>query len=186
MTLKGITWLTNSDGVGAKYTLEKTREYHFMKVGSNESLNIWPRRKTGLVNQNYTHDDARKKILAFIQDADYLVAYEPPSNDRNRLKSLFGADVYEANIEPKAIDFKRTVIDTVIKTDKLKEDHFIYLPGKTLPEVYNSLLHVGDVSHPEPEGFLPISDEWKTDIDMKCPVDVHQLHNLFIYFQSIQ
>ena len=183
LSKKVIIYDTESEGVGATYILEKTREYYFYDMPTKHELNILVRTKSGVVNSQYSHADARVQILAFIQDCDYLVAYEPPSNDRNRLKSLFGNDVYEALVKPKVIDFKRTIINSLI--NKSLGGQLIYLPGRTQPEVYDSLLKVGDVSHPEPQGFLPIPDAWKHDIDMKCRVDVHILHNLFIYFRSV-
>lgn len=185
LSKKVIIYDTESDGVGATWCLNQTREYHFYDIENKATLNVWSRTKNGRINPSYTHENARRDIRSFIQNADYLIAYEPPSNDRNRLKSLFGNDVYEALVEPKVIDFKRTIINSLITTDNSLKGQLIYLPGRTQPEVYDSLLKLGDVSHPEPQGFLPIPESWKEDIDMKCRVDVHMLHNLFIYFQSV-
>jgi hypothetical protein len=180
-----IIYDTESDGVGATHSLEKTREYHFYNLASGTSLNIWARKKNGRVNPIYTHENAARQIISFIDSADFLVAYEPPSNDRNRLKGLLGDEVYTTQIQPKVVDFKRKVINHLFTTDKTKNPNLIYLRGLTQPDVYENLLQVGSVSIPELQGFLHIPDTWKSNIDMKCRVDVHMLHNLFIYFQSI-
>ena len=180
-----IVYDTESDGVGATNLMEKTREYHFYNVATGTSLNVWARKKDGRINPEYTHKEAARQILSFCRYADFLVAYEPPSNDRNRLKSLLGIEMYTAQVEPKVVDFKRTVIGRLFTTDTATNPDRIYLRGLTQPDVYNNLLHVGDISYPEPDSFLCIPDAWKQDLDMKCRVDVHMLHNLFIYFQSV-
>jgi hypothetical protein len=66
--------------------LELTREYHFYSLATEMPLNVCARKKDGRVNPT-------------------LIAYEPPSNDRNRLKSLLGDQVYAALVEPKVADF---------------------------------------------------------------------------------
>ena len=152
-------------------------------------MNIWARKKDGRwnpdsVNPEYTHENARRQILDFIRQADFLVAYEPARHDRNRLKSLLGLEDYSAHVEGKAVDFKLSVINSLFTTDVNESTH-IYLRAFTQPDVYDNLLQVGSVSLPVPKGFLSIPQAWKADIDMKCRVDVHQLHNLFVYFQSI-
>jgi hypothetical protein len=167
------------------HLLELTREYHFYNIETGMSLNIWARRKEGRVNPNYTHEDAREKILDFIKDAEYLIAYEPPSNDRNRLKSLLGDEIYTDKIQTRVVDFKRELINALIKTEKSQEILFIYLPGRTQPDIYKNLLQVGALSYPKPENFLSIPDSWKKNIDMKCQLDVYLLHNLFVYFKSV-
>lgn len=176
-----IIYDTESDGVGATHALDKTREYHFHNVKTGTSLNIWARRKNGVVNSDYNHLGAARQILSFIESANFLIAYEPPSNDRNGLKSLLGKEVYAAQVNTKVIDFKRSIINSLFTTDKS-----IYLRGLTQPDVYDNLLQVGSVSFSEPQGFLSIPDTWRSNIDMKCRVDVHMLHNLFIYFQSVR
>ena len=93
--------------------------------------------------------------------------------------------MYTAQVEAKVIDFKRRVIDHLFTTDTTKNPDLSYLRGLTQSDVYDNLLHVGDIFLPEPDSFLPIPDARKQDIDMKCRVDVHMLHNLFIYFQSM-
>ncbi len=92
--------------------------------------------------------------------------------------------MYAALVEPKVVDFKRTVINSLFTTDRANTNR-IYLRGLTQPDVYENLLKVGSFSFPEPQGFLPIPETWKQDIDMKCRVDVVKLHNLFIYIRSI-
>jgi hypothetical protein len=179
-----IIYDTESDGVGATHILELTREYHFYSLATGKSLNIWARKKNGRVDPEYTHQEAARQILSFCQNADFMIAYEPPSNDRNRLKRLLGDQVYAAQVEPKVIDFKRTIINSLFTTDDANPNR-IYLRGLTQPDVYDNLLQVGRLSSPEPDGFLHIPDPWKSDVDMKCRADVHMLHNLFIYFQSI-
>jgi hypothetical protein len=175
---------TESDGVGATHALELTREYHFYSLATGMSLNVWARKKDGRVYPIYTHKEAARRILSFIDSADFLIAYEPPSNYRNRLKSLLGNQVYAALVEPKVVDFKRTVVNSLFTTDRANPTR-IYLRGLTQPDVYENLHQVGSLSFPEPQGFLPIPETWKQDIDMKCRADVNMLYNLFIYFQSI-
>ena len=64
-----------------------------------------------------------------------LVAYEPPSNDRNRLKSLLGVIVFEATFQEKYMDLKNSVA---------RQEHArIYLRGLRQNEVYDFLLQVG-------------------------------------------
>jgi hypothetical protein len=184
LSSNAIIYDTESDGVGATHALEFTREYHFYSLATGKSLNIWASKKDGRVNPTYTHKEATHRILSFIDSANFLIAYEPPSNDRNRLKSLLGDQVYAALVEPKVVDFKRTVINSLFTTDRANTNR-IYLRGLTQPDVYENLLKVGSFSFPEPQGFLPIPETWKQDIDMKCRVDVVKLHNLFIYIRSI-
>jgi hypothetical protein len=178
-----IVYDTESDGVGATSSLALIREYHFLDVATGETLNVLARRKGRLPEPLYSHDSARQQILSFIESAEFLVAYEPPSNDRNRL-SLFGDEVYPAQVEPKVIDLKRTVINHLFTTNKSKVDSFIYLRCSTQPDVDANLLQVGTVSYPEPNAFLPIPETWKTNIGMKCCVDVLILQN-FLCFQSV-
>ena len=180
-----IIYDTESGGVGATHALEKTREYYFYSVPSGELLNIWARKKDGTPNPEYSHQEAARQILSFIKNADFLIAYEPPSNDRLRLKSLLGNEVYAAQVEPKVVDFKRTVVNDLFTTDKTKKPNLIYLRGLSQRDVYCNLLQVDSASFSKPQGFLSIPETLKQDINMKCRVDVHMLHNLFIYFQAV-
>ena len=181
---KVVIYDTESDGVGATNALEKTREYHFYHCSTKKHLNIWVRRKDGTPNPFYTHETAREQILSFIGDAEFLVAFEPPSNDRYRLKSLFGDAVYEEEIEPKVIDLKRTVVNRIFTTDSTKENTRIYLRGFTQPDVYENLLQVGTHVYPSPDYFLPIPDALNHP-DKKCEKDVRRLTNLFLFFRSV-
>lgn len=63
LSSKVIIYDTESDGVGASYGLEKTREYHFYNVAKKEHLNITARFKNKTVNPEYSHEDACVKIL---------------------------------------------------------------------------------------------------------------------------
>ena len=176
---------TESDGVGATHELEKTREYHFFDVAKEIHLNIWARTKDkNQKNPDYSHDSAREKIREFIKSAEYLIAYEPPSNDRNRLRALFGNEEYDALIAPKVICLKKAVINRLFTTDKAKEKTHVYLQGLTQPDVYLNLLTVGTNSYPTPGYFLPIGKSCGQPDD-KCEKDVRQLTNLFLYFRSI-
>ena len=181
---KVVIYDTESDGVGAN-TLEKTREYHFYDCSTKKHLNIWASRKgkNGKLNPLYTHETARNQILSFIRDAEFLVAYEPPSNDRIRLKSLFGDAVYDKDIAPKVIDLKRAVVNRIFTTDKAKDNIRIYLTGLTQSEVYKNLLHVDKHVSP-PDYFLPIPHDLNHP-DGKCEKDVRQLTNLFLFFRSV-
>jgi hypothetical protein len=178
---------TESDGVGATHELEKTREYHFFDVAKDKHLNIWARTKDKIsTNTDYSHDSAQKMIMSFIQDAEVLIAYEPPNNDRNRLKELFGDTVYESKIAPKVICLKKAIINRIFTTNKAKDNIRIYLRGLTQPDVYGNLLNVGadSISSPTPDFFLPIVSSMGQPDD-KCEKDVRQLANLFLYFRSI-
>ena len=187
---KVIIYDTESDGVGAKHDLDLTREYHFYNVAKQEHLNITARFKNKTINTTYSHEDARSKILAFIKHADYLVAFEPPSNDRNRLKSLFGEEVYEAHIAPKVVCLKRAVVDRIFTTDIEKDDHFIYLRGLTQPDVYLNLLQLnGQLTATPPPYFLEIpaylDKPDKHGKDRKYEKDVLRLVNLYLFFRSV-
>ena len=186
---KAIIYDTESDGVGASYDLDSTREYHFYNVAKQEHLNITARFKNKTVNPDYSHEDARVKILAFIQDAAYLVAYEPPSNDRNRLKSLFGDEEYEAHIAPKVVCFKRGVVSRIFTTKKEMDHQFVYLQGLMQTDVFLNLLQVnGQAQVAPPDYFLPVPkslDQRDADgKDQKCEKDVLQLSNLYLFFRS--
>lgn len=188
LSSKVIIYDTESDGVGATHTLEETREYHFYNVAKQEHLNITARTKSKVVNPAYSHQDARSKILAFIKHADYLVAYEPPSNDRNRLKSLLGEEDYEQHVAPKVVCLKRAVVNRIVTADKSKDDTFVYLRGKTQPDVYRNLLQVdGQAVVTPPDYFLPVPDSLNRALngkDQKCEKDVLQLTNLFLFFKN--
>ena len=60
-----IIWDTESDAVGAGHSLDFTREIYCQELNTDRTLHI----------RRYMNDGV-----------DYLVAYEPPSNDRNRIK----------------------------------------------------------------------------------------------------
>ena len=180
-----IIYDTESDGRGATHTLEKTREYFFFNLATKEELHILRRTKFGQVNPDYSHEQAAQAIRSFCRTARFLVAYEPPSNDRNRLKSLLGETVFEAEFQEKCIDFKNSAVNSLFTTDTTQENARIYLRGLTQAEVYQDLLQVGSHSFPEPEYFLRIPEYWKKDVNLKCRLDVYRLHNLFVLFQSI-
>ena len=188
LSSKVIIYDTESDGVGATHTLEKTREYHFYDVEKQDHLNITARTKSRIVNPAYSHQDAQSKILAFIKDADYLVAYEPPSNDRNRLKSLLGDEDYEQHVAPKVVCLKRAVVNRIVTDEKSKDDTFVYLRGKTQPDVYLNLLRVdGQAVVTPPDYFLPVPASLNHAVngkDQKCTKDVLQLTNIFLFFQN--
>lgn len=180
-----IIYNTESDGRGATHTLEKTREYFFINLATNEELHILRRTKLGQVNPNYSHEQASMDIRSFCRNARFLVAYEPPSNDRNRLKSLLGETIFEAEFKNRCIDFKNSVVQSLFTTKTSQEHVRIYLRGLTQAEVYQDLLQVGSHLFPEPGHFLRIPEHWKKDVNFKCRLDVYQLHNLFVLFQSI-
>ncbi|KAJ3080279.1 hypothetical protein HK100_010191, partial [Physocladia obscura] len=115
-----VIWDTESDGVGGTHELAKTRQYFFRNLLTGASLNILRD------SPDYSHQLARNRILQFVQDADYLVAYEPGSCDRNRLKELLGVDLYNQHLDRKLRDFKRMTspIHTKVPSDSTK----IYLP----------------------------------------------------------
>lgn len=180
-----IIYDTESDGRGATHTLEKTREYFFFNLATKETLHILRRTKSGQVNPDYSHEQAVLDIRSFCQNARFLIAYEPPSNDRNRLKSLLGETVFEAEFQEKCIDFKNSVVQSLFTTKTSQEHARIYLRGLTQAEVYQDLFQVGSHSFPEPGYFLSIPEHWKKDVNFKCRLDVYQLHNLFVLFKSI-
>ncbi len=112
LSKKVVIYDTESDGVGATHSLEKTREYHLYDVAKDTHLNIWRRTKDKKTKNNaYSHDSAREKIREFIKSAEVIMAYEPANNDRNRLKELFGNEEYDALIAPKVHCLKKAVIN---------------------------------------------------------------------------
>ena len=136
LSKKVVIYDTESDGVGATSLLEKTREYHFYDIAKAEHLNIWVRTQDKKrTNSDYSHDLARQQILTFLQDADFIIAYEPPNNDRNRLKELFGDSVYESEIAPKVICLKKALINRLFTTENAKDNIRVYLKGLTQPDV---------------------------------------------------
>ncbi|KAJ3378542.1 hypothetical protein HDU80_002829, partial [Chytriomyces hyalinus] len=112
--------LHESDGVGGTHELVKTRQYFFRNLLTGASLNILRD------SPDYSHQLARNRIIQFVQDADYLVAYEPGNCDCNRLKELLGVDLYMQHLERKLRDFKRMAspVHTKVPSDSTK----IYLP----------------------------------------------------------
>ena len=153
-------------------------------------MNITARYKNKTVNPGYSHEDARIKILAFIQDADFLVAYEPSLCDRNRLKSLFGEAEYDTHIAPKAVCFKRGIVNRIFTSKKEMDNRFVYLRGMTQSDVYLNLLQLeGETAATPPPYFLPVPkslDRLDADgKDQKCEKDVLQLSNLYLFFRSV-
>jgi hypothetical protein len=118
--------------------------------------------------------------MAFQQGVDYLVAYELPNNDRNRIKEILDAvdDTWYPFIEHKFVCFNRAVISKICSTDHLDEE-MIYLRDLMQPSIYEKLL-VDGRSIPY---FLPVVDSWSLTVNgvcHKCKKDVHQLSNIFM------
>ena len=127
--------------------------------------------------------------MAFQQGVDYLVAYKPPSNDRNRIKEILDAvdDSWYPSIQHKFICFNRAVITQICSTDHLDDD-MIYLRDLKQPSINENLLVDGSSAPPY---FLPVVDSWSLTligVCHKCKKDVHQLYNilmlLFYFFHS--
>ncbi|KAJ3220800.1 hypothetical protein HDU78_000834, partial [Chytriomyces hyalinus] len=93
---------TESDGVGAKHTLQLTREYLFVNLSTsvNDSLHLVRDDPT------YNHENARKQIIQYVLGLEVIFAYQKQNVDSNRLKSLLGNDIFATNIAPKVIDFQ--------------------------------------------------------------------------------
>ena len=160
------------------------REYHFYDVSAKKHLNIWARTKSKHTrNPNYSHDYARTKIRPLIQSSEYLIAFEPPNNDRYGLLELFGQAFYASEIAPKVICLKKELIDKLFTTNQSNDNSSIYLRGLTQRDIYDNLLTVGSGSYSTPDYFLPIIKS-SGQPDDKCEKDVRQLTNMYLLVLS--
>jgi hypothetical protein len=139
----------------------------------NESLYI--RRD----DTDYSHHTARNKLLAFINDVDFLVAYEKSHCDRNRLKALLGEEAYNT-VAHKFVDFQTLVVNRVIST-KLDEAGKGYVQDRKLWTIYKYFFS-DDGKSPVP--LMEASESWASTGD-KCRLDVHKLCNLFLVIRFL-
>jgi hypothetical protein len=178
-----IIWDTESDAVGAGHSLDLTREIYCQELNTDRTLHI--RRymndaEPRTPNDSFSVKSAAEQFMAFQQGVDYLVAYELPNNDRNRIKEILDAvdDTWYPFIEHKFVCFNRAVISKICSTDHLDEE-MIYLRDLMQPSIYEKLL-VDGRSIPY---FLPVVDSWSLTVNgvcHKCKKDVHQLSNIFM------
>ena len=179
---KIIIWNTESDCSGAGHALDKTREIYGREVNTERVLHI--RRYLDDVeprtpNDSFTVKSATRQFMAFQDGVDYLVAYEPPSNDRNRIKEVLDAvdAFWYPSIEHKFVCLNRAVISKICSTDHL-DDEMIYLRDMMQPSIYDNLLID---SNSTPLYFLPaVVDSTVNGVCHKCKKDVHQLSNIFM------
>jgi hypothetical protein len=61
-------------------------QQHSMDIDESANPSV---HKDGRVNPTYTHKEAARRILSFIDSADFLMAYEQPSNDRQTFTSTW-------------------------------------------------------------------------------------------------
>ena len=183
-----IIWDTEYDGRGAGHLLDLTREIYCRELNTERELHI--RRYLDDVeprthNPLFSVEVAARHFMEFQEGVDYLVAYEPPSNDRNRIKAFLDAvdDTWYPSIEDKFICLNRAVITKICSTNSLNEE-MIYLRDLMQPTVYNNLLVNSDLA---PSYFLPVVDSWASVVDgvnEKCKKDVHQLSNIFLLLDN--
>jgi hypothetical protein len=179
-----IIWDTESDDVGAGHSLDSTREIFCRELNTERTLHI--RRYLNDVDprtcdDSFSVESAARRFMAFQQGVDYLVAYEPPNNDRNRIKEILDAvnPSWYTSVQKKFVCFKRAVISNICSTDHLDDD-MIYLRDLMQPSVYDNLLVDGRST---PVYFLPVVDSWSLTVNgvcHKCKKDVHQLSNIFM------
>jgi hypothetical protein len=179
-----IIWDTESDAVGAGHSLDSTREIYCQELNTDRTLHI--RRYLDDVeprtpNDSFTVKSAAGQFMAFQDGVDYLVAYEPPSNDRNRIKEILDAvdASWYPSIAHKFVCLNRAVISKICSTDHLDEE-MIYLRDLMQPSIYDNLLFDGRST---PVYFLPVVDSWSLTVNgvcHKCKKDVHQLSNIFM------
>ena len=86
-----IIWDTESDAVGGGHSLDLTREIYCQELNTNRTLHI--RRymndvEPRIPNRSFSVESAARQFMEFQDGVDYLVAYEPPNNDRNRIKEI--------------------------------------------------------------------------------------------------
>jgi hypothetical protein len=188
-----IIWDTESDAVGGGHSLNLTREIYCQELNTDRTLHI--RRymndeEPRSPNCSFSVESAARKFMEFQDGIDYLVAYEPPSNDRNRIKEIldYVDTSWYPSIEDKFLCLKRAVISKICSTDHLDKE-MIYLRDMMQPSIYENLLVNG---HSTPSYFLPVVDSWShmvNEVCHKCKKDVHQLANIFMllrrFFHSI-
>jgi hypothetical protein len=117
--------------------------------------------------------------LAFVNDVDYLVAYEKSRCDRNRAKALLGEEAYE-KVAGKFIDFHTLVVNRVISTN-LDEAGKGYVQDKKLWTIHKYFFSDDDES---PVPLMETSESWASTGD-KCRLDVHKLCNLFLVIRFL-
>jgi hypothetical protein len=143
------------------------------KIYTGETLHI--RRD----DTDYSQHTARAKLLAFIDDIDYLVAYEKSRCDRNRAKALLGEESYK-KIADKFIDFQTLVVNRIISTN-LDEAGKGYAQNRKLWTIYKYFFSDDDKS---PVPLMEASESWASTGD-KCRLDVHKLCNLFLVIRFL-
>ena len=161
-----IVWDTESDAVGAGHSLEETREIFCHELNTPRNLHI--RRYLNDVeprshNDSFSVDSAAREFMAFQDGVNYLVAYEPSSNNRNRIKKILDAvdDSWYPSICHKFLCLKRAVVSKICSTDHLDAE-MIYLRDMMQPSIYENLLEDGSST---PEYFLPVMDSWSINVD---------------------
>jgi hypothetical protein len=179
-----IIWDTESDDVGAGRSLDSTREVYCQELFTNRVLHIRrymndiePRKP----NDSFSIESTPRNFMKFQDGVDYLIAYEPPSNDRNRIKKILDEvdESWYPSIKHKFICLKRALLSKICCTDYLDEE-MIYLRDMMQPTIYGNLLSSGSVIPPY---FFPVEASWSitlNGINQKCKKDVHQLANIFL------
>ena len=133
-------------------------------------------------NPLYSDRQAAMDIFQWIQNYDFLIAFEPKSCDRYRLKSLLNSvDVsWYPLIEKKCLDLQRLCINHFCHSDHL-DDSKVYLPGLGLDDVWTYLLPKSSL---QPSYFVETNDSWPrlvNGINNKCKWDVHRLINIYLF-----
>jgi hypothetical protein len=181
---KVIVWDTENDGRGQSGSLAQARQWAFKKLYGDYAVLDLRRGQSG-----YTYVGARRDILGFIEDADYLLGFENKSVDRNRLKALLNETdpienrrigrTYE-EITPKLKDIRRNLIDCLWSVDWLREER-AYLSDGMLSTCWKNWLKAGEVE------IIPQADILCTvrhGGDKCTEVDIPSTANLYLTLKS--
>jgi hypothetical protein len=162
-------WDTECDGKGGTHNLSKVREWCFRGVDTEHTIHI--RRylndvgydsNAGTVsrtkNPNYDDQSTSIKIKTFIDNYDYIFAFEPKGCYRNRLKKLFdneNPEWYPA-IQDKLKDFSRDCIKSICHTNYKYQEKMIYVTDMCQPTIWEYLLRDKNI---KPNYFLETPKE---------------------------
>ena len=187
---KVVIWDTETDAVGGSHDFEFTREIYCHEIGSNKILHIRkflddnPRWDDRVVNPSFSLESTATQFMEYQVSVDYFVAWEPPYNDRYRIKEIL--DLVDISWYP-SIEHKFISLHSVIKciyTKTATDEQGIYLVDLTQPTVYKHLVSSdADV----PKYFLETPEEWGNIINLvsqKCNLDVNQLYNIYMVLRK--
>jgi hypothetical protein len=187
---KVVIWDTETDAVGGGHGFDLTREIYCHEIITNRILHIrkflddnpvWDDR---VLNAAFSLESTARKFMEYQASVDYFVAWEPPNNDRYRIKEIL--DIVDKSWYP-SIQNKFISLHAVFKcisTKTVTDKQGIYLVDLMQSTVYKHL--VPDDS-PVPQYFLETPEEWGNNINLvcrKCNLDVNQLYNMYMVLRE--